>query len=238
MLRSVDFSDTSRIVTFLTPDRGRLACIAKGARRPRSPLAPALDTFNRVELVYYWKDGRDVHPLAEAALLDGFDGIKSQLEKVAYASFPLELAYKVARENEPSQRLYAMLVRGFETLAHWRGDVRTQACWHVVHLLAAAGFEPAVDQCAQCGADASEARGFSFAGGVTCPACRGDRRLEPDDLAALRALKRSANSCPEHPVSREVFHMLRQYAVRQLESEFRSIRVIDQMFGAAGGRAT
>ncbi|HNT88720.1 MAG TPA: DNA repair protein RecO, partial [Candidatus Hydrogenedentes bacterium] len=87
VLRGVDFSESSRIVTFLTPDRGRVACLAKGARRKNCPYAAALDTFNRVELVYYWKDGRNVQTLGEAALLDAYPGIKGDLEKSVYAAF-------------------------------------------------------------------------------------------------------------------------------------------------------
>ena len=75
VLRGVDFSETSRIVTFLTPGRGRLACLAKGARRRRSPFQAMLDTLNRDEIVYYWKDGREVQQLGEAALLDGSEQI-------------------------------------------------------------------------------------------------------------------------------------------------------------------
>ena len=69
VLRGVDFSETSRIITFLSPERGLLTCIAKGVRRKGSPLASVLDTFNHVELVYYWKEGRGVHTLGEASLL-------------------------------------------------------------------------------------------------------------------------------------------------------------------------
>ncbi len=231
MLRSVEFSETSRIVTFLSPDRGRLACIAKGARRRKSPLAAVLDTFNRLELVYYWKDGRAVHPLAEAALLDGFEGIKTNLEKATFAAFPLELAYKMACENDPSHALYGALVRGFETLAIWRGDVRTQVCWHVWRLLAAAGFEPALDCCIHCGAPVPEAPGFSYSGGVTCRACRADRQLSAHDYAMLRALAHSPEACPSQSASGKIFHLLRQYAARQIDTDFRSVRVIEQMFG-------
>ena len=47
VLRGVDFSESSRIVTFLSPERGRLTCIAKGARRKNSGVSAVLDTFNR-----------------------------------------------------------------------------------------------------------------------------------------------------------------------------------------------
>jgi len=231
VLRGVDFSETSRIVTFLTPARGRLSCIAKGARRRKSPLGPALDTFNRLELVYYWKDGRTVQQLAEASLLDSFDAIKTDLAKTTFAAFPLEIAYKVAPENDPSHALYAALVNGFEGLAAWGDEVRAHVCWQAWRLLAEAGYEPVLDRCVHCGAAVPDRPGFPNEGGVTCRACPADRRLDAKDYAALQALAGSTQACPRVDVPRSVFGLLRGYAARQVESDFRSVRVIEQMFG-------
>jgi len=231
VLRGVEFSESSRIVTFLTPARGRLACIAKGVRRKNSPLGGVLDTFNRVELLYYWKEGRQVQNLAEATVLDGFRGFKSDLERLTYAGFPLELAGKVAHENEPSQRLYTALVHGLERLDGWTGDVRAHTAWQVLRLLCAAGHEPVLDRCVLCGGAITAAPGFAFEGGVTCRNCRADRRLSEPAYAALCALRAAEDNCPEVGEAAEVLQVLRQYAVQQLETDFRSVRVLDEMFG-------
>ena len=230
VLRGVDFGETSRIVTFLTPVRGKMACMAKGLRRKGSSLAAALDAFNRVELIYYWKDGRNVQILAEAALLDGFPGLRKDLEKGAFAAFPLELAYKTAHENEPSQALYTALAEGLHSLDTWSGDARAHCCWQIMQLLASAGFAPALDDCARCGGPLPASPGFSFEGGAACHRCGADRRLTAQKLEALRRLQAAAPP-PEIKVDIEIFRMLRFYAMRQLDTEFRSVRVIEEMFG-------
>ncbi len=235
VLRGVDFSETSRIVTFVCPDRGRLACIAKGARRPKSPFGALLDTFNRVELVYYWKEGRAVQQLGDASLLDRFSGLKADLAKTTYGSFPLELVYKVAHENEPSHGVYAALVCGLEGLANWRGDAKAHVCWQALRLLSEGGFEPALDQCALCGAAVVDAPGFAYEGGVTCGACRADAPLSSEAHAGLRALVQHREACPPVEHADEVWRLLRRYASAQLETDFRSVRVIDQMFGPVTG---
>jgi DNA repair protein RecO (recombination protein O) len=231
VLRGVDFSETSRIVTFLSPDRGLLACMAKGARRRNSPLGSVLDTLNRVELVYYWKDGRSVQPLGEAALIEGYGALKGSLEKATYAAFPVEIVCKVAHENEPSRGLFGSFVRGLDGLAVWPGNVRTHACWQALQLLAAAGFAPALDACAECARPVAEAAGFSYAGGVTCASCRSDRRIGREEHASLRALMLADDACPAVECPREVFGLLRHFAARQLETDFRSVRVIEEMLG-------
>ncbi|MCC6699564.1 MAG: DNA repair protein RecO [Candidatus Hydrogenedentes bacterium] len=227
VIRAVDFSETSRIVTFLCPGRGKLACMAQGVRRPKSPLAGLLDTFNRLEIVYYWKDGRGVQKLGEATLLDGFSALKSDLEKCTYAAFPLEQAYKTAQENEPSEALYGTLLSGLDGMRAWDGPARVHAMWQVLRLLSAAGFEPDLNG----GEEAKKSYGFSFESGVTQPGMRADRSLSAEDLGILRTLAGSRNACPRVRDSVPAFQVLSGYVSRQLESEFRSLRVINQLFG-------
>ncbi|MCP4641881.1 MAG: DNA repair protein RecO [bacterium] len=231
VLRGVDFSETSRIVTFLTPDRGRLACMAAGARRSKSGLAPVLDTFNRVELVYYWKDGRSVQRLAEASLLDGYGTLKADLDKTVLAAFPLELVLKTAQEDEPSEDLYATLVRGLEELSAWSGSPWTHTAWHVVQLLAHAGFAPALDPEGGMPAADGSVR-FSYAHGVVASGEPNDRTLTKDGRTALASLSEAPEACPadvDPEAGREVFHALRGYVTRQLETDLRSLRVIEQV---------
>ena len=231
VLRGVDFSETSRIVTFLSPDRGRLTCLAKGAKRPKSPLRAVLDTFNRVEMVYYWKDSRQVQQLGDVTLLDGYSGVKADLAKTTFASFPLEMALKIAHENEPSQALYATLVRGLANLDAWRGDARTHGCWQAVQILSAAGFEVAVDRCAQCGAAVAGPGGFAYHGGAVCARCRSDVTLPRAQWDALCAMVRARERCPETAAEAALFDLVWRYASAQLETDFRSVRVIREMFG-------
>lgn len=229
MLRGVDFSETSRIVTFLTPHRGLVACMVKGARRAKSPLAASLDTMNRVEAVIYWKDGRTVQLLAEAALLDNYSGIKANLDKVTLAAFPLELALRTARDNEPSRELFETLVHGLKAFENWPGPTRTHCCWQVLHLLSAAGYQPALEACAHCGRPVGSAPKFSYDGGAVCDGCPSDRRLTAAEYDALVRMQASPERCPDIEGRGNVLSVLRYFAGRHLETDFRSMRVIDQL---------
>lgn len=231
VLRGVDFSETSRIVTLLTPARGKVACMAKGVRRANSPLGAALDTLNRVEVVLYWKDGREIQTLAEASLLDRFAAVRADVARSAWAAFPVELAGKVAHENEPSEALFAALRRGLEQWTAAACDARTHACWMVARVLHVAGFAPELEACSHCGDDVPAACGFSLASGVVCGACRGERRVSVAGLAALRALFASELFCPQVTAGAEVFQLLRAYAAHQVDADFRSARVLQDMFG-------
>ncbi len=225
VLRGVDFSETSRIVTFLTPDRGKVACMAAGARRPKSNLSGVLDVFNRLEIVYYWKDGRSVQRLAEASVLETYPAIKADLERSVCAAFPLEIVYKAAQENEPSEQLYSTLVRGLTSLTQWTGDSRTHTAWQALQLMSSAGFEVTLAP-----RGTREWVWFSYEHGVLSPAQRGDRRLNALEYDGLCALAAHPESCPDIEGITAVFAAVRGYVERHLEAGFRSVRVIDQVF--------
>jgi DNA repair protein RecO (recombination protein O) len=232
VMRGVDFSETSRVVTFLTPGRGQVTCIAKGARRRNSALASVLDNLNSVELVYSWKDGRQVQTLVEASLLDGFAAIKNNFEKWTYAALPVELAGRLAHENEPSAGLYEALLRGLKSLAAWEGDVAAHTAWQLLQLLGAGGFDPSWDHCGHCGVEIVGRTAFSFDSGVVCAGCGGDRALSEGAHGLLGRLRAGATACPvvAGEGGGEVFHLLRQFAARQVEADLRSARVIVELF--------
>jgi DNA repair protein RecO (recombination protein O) len=227
----VDFSETSRIVTFLTARRGLITCIAKGVRRKNSPLAATLDTFNSVELVYYWKDSRSVQTLADASLIYGFPVLKCDLTSMALAAFVVELAQKAGRENNPSPLLYASLQAGLRAIESSDGAPWGAAAWCALRLLQAMGYAPAIADCALCGEVLTSGAGFSWRGGVVCSRCAADAPLTLEVYEVLLALNEA-----ETPVldiaaddAREVLRLLWRFAERHLESGFRSINVIRQV---------
>ncbi len=140
--RKVDFSETSVIVTFLTPDRGRMACLAKGARRKGSPLGTALDTFNRLELTYTWRDSRQVQNLIEVSVIDAYGFLKRDMGRSAAAALILEAASRVCFENQPVPELYEVLTRGLERLSGKDNVPFAAAADGLYALLEASGIGP------------------------------------------------------------------------------------------------
>ncbi|NIR28513.1 MAG: hypothetical protein GWN84_04155, partial [Gammaproteobacteria bacterium] len=155
----------------------------------------------------------------------------------AYGALPLEVALRVAHENEPSASLYAALVDGLSALDSWTDGVAAPICWTLVRLMAAAGYAPALDQCCFTGRGVGDTPGFSYEGGVTVLAAQTDRRLRREELAALRTLACSAR-CPEVGFVDGLVKLLWRYAERQLDVSLRSARVIEQMYGGKNAPRT
>lgn len=231
VLKAIDFSESSSIVTFLTPDRGRLTCMAKGVKRPKSQLAGLLDTFNRVELVYLWKDSRSIQQMTDGTLLERYAGIKENLDKSIYGAFLIEMMYRIVHENEPSHELFDIYVDGMTQLDDWTGDVCIHISWQVYRLLTVVGFSPTLRECCQCGESLSIDAGFSYEGGATCSSCIADIRMDRGTYQTLLAIGKGTE-CPRIKGGEKVFQVLRHFTARQLECDFRSARVIEQMVNA------
>ena len=60
VLRSIDYGETSRIVTLFTRERGKIGVMAKGARANRSRFGSTLEPLSHINVVLYYKPGRDL----------------------------------------------------------------------------------------------------------------------------------------------------------------------------------
>jgi len=227
VLRGVDFSESSRIITLLTPGRGQVAVIAKGARRKNSPSGPMLDTFNVVEAVIYWKDGRGIQTLGDVSLLCRHTGLKRDLARGAYGAFVLELVGKTCPENVASEGIFRRVLDGLAALDGAEGDVRSMAAGLSLALLDEAGYGMAGDQCGRCGAAMPVAAGFALADGLLCRRCPGESGVSRAAVEGLAGLARGDGGGAAAVA--EVFTLVWRYASYQLETELKSVRVLERM---------
>src|SRR5688500_238043 len=86
VLRVVEFSETSIIVTLFTDSFGKLSALAKGARRPKSPFEAALDLLAVCRIVFIHKSTDALDLLTEAKLERRFRSATRDLSRL-YAGF-------------------------------------------------------------------------------------------------------------------------------------------------------
>ena len=68
VVRTIEFSETSLVVTLFTEDFGKVSAIAKGARRPKGPFDGALDLLTICRVVFRPKSSESLDLLTEAKL--------------------------------------------------------------------------------------------------------------------------------------------------------------------------
>lgn len=118
LLRCIDFQESSKIITALSREHGKIALIARGVRRPKNKLAGLIETGNILEVVYYYKTTRNVHTIKEAAVTYQSQSFRSNFEKAAVLYASLELVNQLAHENVVNLELFNFTNR----LIQWLGD--------------------------------------------------------------------------------------------------------------------
>jgi DNA repair protein RecO (recombination protein O) len=106
VLRTRPLTDTSLIVHWLTDGLGRLATVAKGARRDRSPFRGQLDLFYLADLSFARSRRSDLHILREVKLLETHPGLRRDLALLQQASYCALLIEQTTETEAPLGALF------------------------------------------------------------------------------------------------------------------------------------
>ncbi|MEX2372976.1 MAG: DNA repair protein RecO, partial [Dehalococcoidia bacterium] len=188
VLRYRRLGDADRIVTLLTPHRGKVDVVAKGVLRSRSKLAGHLEPGTHLEVVL--AHGRNMDVVTQAQGLEGWPAIRADLDRLSAAMYLLELADRLTVEHAEAGAVYRHLHTGLARLARGDGQQVVTRTYELA-LLEATGFRPELTICLACSepVEASHASWSPLEGGVYCADCAGRRPgVSPLDGTVLRVL--------------------------------------------------
>lgn len=109
ILRTRPLTETSLIIHWLTRDFGRLATVAKGARRPKSPFAGKLDLFYLADFSFQRSRRSELHQLREVSLRETHAAIRNELEYLQQASYCAALIEQATEMDTPIPEIYSLL---------------------------------------------------------------------------------------------------------------------------------
>ena len=109
ILRTRPLTETSLIVHWLTPDFGRIATVAKGARRPKSPFRGKLDLFYLCEFTFVRSRRSDLHTLREASLRSTHEPLRHEMAKLQQASYCAALIEQTTETETPLPAEFLLL---------------------------------------------------------------------------------------------------------------------------------
>lgn len=197
VVRVVEFSETSCVVTLFTRDFGKIGALAKGARRPKGPFESALDLLSICRVVFIRKSSDALDLLTEARLERRFRAAARDLTRLYAGFYVAELLREMTDHGDPHPELFDAAL---ETLVELDqdGDVPAVVLRFELNLLRTLGHLPTWEQCAGCGGVAVEGPRVAFgplAGGVLCGRCRmGQRQVISVSAGAIRTLQRFSDA--------------------------------------------
>ncbi len=171
VLKTNKLGEADKIITFVTPTRGKVRAVAKGIRKTKSKFGSRLEPFSCVDmLLYASRTSLDI--VTQAELVRHFGEIRENLDRLAFGSGMLDLVERVSVEGEADPALYNLLFRGLEAISKARRNFRLLLTAFDLKLMSVTGYFPRLDACASCGdSGAVLARFSNERGGAICERC-------------------------------------------------------------------
>jgi DNA repair protein RecO len=116
ILRTRRLTETSLIAHWLTQDHGRVATVAKGALRPKSPFRGKLDLFYSAEFSYSRSRRSELHTLKEMRLIETHSRLREELGYVQQASYAAALIEQTTETDTPLPGVFSIFMGFIEFL--------------------------------------------------------------------------------------------------------------------------
>lgn len=170
VLREVKYKESSKILTILTEEEGKLTAEARGALRKGSKCAAAAQALTWSELTFFENRGR--YTLTEGSVLEDFSALRADLGDYALGCYMAELLEAVSDEDSHSTALLHLGLNALFALSRRLYPSEHIKAVFELRLMCLAGFAPQLDRCIDCGARTPETPRLSiYGGGVHCTGC-------------------------------------------------------------------
>ncbi|MBI3863587.1 MAG: DNA repair protein RecO [Planctomycetia bacterium] len=200
VIRQADFSESSRVVTMFTREFGKVAVLAKGAKRLKGPFEAALDLLAFVDVVFIRKSSAGLDILTEAKLQQRFKPRSGDLGALYAGYYIAELLDSLNEVYDPHPVLFDEAATALGRLAD-DSPLDLSVLRFELVILREIGQLPAFDACAVCGEPVGSASSYGFQvsqSTLICQNCFGEEvprhGVMPGTAAALRTLSGGSTS--------------------------------------------
>ncbi len=171
VLRAHPFRTSSLVVTTFSRSFGKIRGVAKGVRKEGVPRPSTFEPFTLLEIVYYEKIRSDVHLISEATVLESYDFLRTDLERLATAYYLVELVDSLTGPHDPHESIFELLRFSFQFLPELPASILMR--FFEVRILHEVGLLPHLESCLHCGERNLAKVYFSVGqGAVVCFRCR------------------------------------------------------------------
>lgn len=236
VIAQAPIGEYDRRVVLLTLEKGKISAFARGARRPSSQLVGACQpmTFGS----FYLYAGKNSYTLLSARIDHYFPELKSDLTKIAYGSYFLELASYLTRENNDEREILKLLYRSLQVLEKGKIPEKLVRCIYEIRILTCFGEGLQVFSCVSCGREEELSHFSIHRGGCLCQHCRNQSydsvRLSDSTLYTLQyivvtPIEKLFNFLVSEEVLTQLMKISRSYLARNIREELKSLEMLQVM---------
>lgn len=182
ILGDTNYSESSKILKVLTKDYGIISIMSKGCRNLKSKLRGVSGILTYGNFHIYYKE-QGISTLVGVDVLNSFLTIQTDIEKISYASYFLDLTEQVLKHSE-NKEIYSLLIATLEKL---NDKYSPQILANILELkyLEYLGIKPVLDCCSICGNQTSIVTIDSTAGGYICKNCYNNEKIYSQKMIQL-----------------------------------------------------
>ena len=166
-----NMGDFDKMLTMLTPGVGKISCVAKGARRPKSSLLAGTQLLCFGEYVMY--RGQENYIINSCDPIEVFYNLRMDFDKLQYAANITKIIQDVTNENENTYKILQLYLNTLYMLSETDKNPDFIISVFKIKLLCFLGFKPKIDSCTVCGTK-ENLHYFSIKdNGLKCDDCHG-----------------------------------------------------------------
>lgn len=162
-------SDFDKMLTILTPNLGKIECLAKGSRKPKSLLMAGTQLLCFGEYMLY--KGADNYSMNSCEIIELFYKIRVDLDKLEQASYITKIINDVTTENQNNYRILQLYLNTLYVIAETEKNLKLIASIFRLRLVSIIGFRPQIEECTACRGKEDFAFFSIRDAGFKCKAC-------------------------------------------------------------------
>jgi DNA repair protein RecO (recombination protein O) len=196
IMRVNEFGEADLLVSFFTPEKGRLKGVAKGARRSSKRFVNCLDSFSLVELEFQLKRAGDLYFLTAGKLRNAYPGLRSDYANLARASYMIELTEVLFPLGVADPEAFTLLAGSLDLLDQGVRAVAVPIAFES-RAMVLGGYGINLEKCCSCGRSYTGRGAAVFKrdrGGIACLKCQQETlltpALSPETVGLLKRLQR------------------------------------------------
>ena len=174
IVNETNYSESSKILNIYTKKYGIISAISKGCRRIKSPLRSVSTKLIYGEFILNYKEN-GLSTLISVDVSNNFKNILTDIYKISYSSYILELAYQVAKQNDDKD-VFSLLISGLNKIEEgFKAEIITLII--ELKLLKYLGIDINIDGCSNCGSCNDIVTLNVDKGGYVCRECYDNERI-------------------------------------------------------------
>ena len=179
------YGESSKIINVLTEENGIIGIMAKGAKKVKSKLRSGTEKFTIGVFNVYYHEGK-LSKLISVDIVNSLRVIKSDIVKIGYLTYIVELAYQCAKQNS-SDKIYNLLI---STINKMEENLDPKILTNIleIKLLDYLGVPIELNKCVICSSKKDIITFSNKNGGLICKNCYTDEFIyENKTILMLRA---------------------------------------------------